>query len=68
MRLNEDVSSAVQPPTWSAKVDGLIGHALLGMAFGSPVKRLMLAKLLEQDHRQMGRPSQRSRGTAPEPG
>ncbi len=27
-------------------------HALLGIAFGLPVERLMLAKLLEQDHRQ----------------
>ena len=27
-------------------------HALLGIAFGLPVERLMLAKLYEQDHRQ----------------
>ena len=52
MRLNKGVSAAVQPPTWSAKVDRLSRHALLGIALGLPVERLMLAKLLEQDHRQ----------------
>ena len=31
-------------------------HALLGIALGLPVERLMLAKLLEQDHRQQAWP------------
>ena len=36
-------------------------HALLGVALGLAVERLMLAKLLEQDHRQ-------KTGTGPAPG
>ena len=46
-------------------------HAFLGVTFGLAVERLMLPKLLEQDHRQQagaGPAPGRSRGTATAPG
>ena len=47
------------------------GHAFAGVALGLAVERLMLAELLEQDHRQQAGagPASRDRhGTAPAPG
>ena len=48
--MNKGISAAMQPPTWSARVDRLTGTPCV--ALGLPVERLMLAKLLEQHHRQ----------------
>src|SRR5674476_1107769 len=52
MRLSKGVSATVHPPTWSAKGRQTDRHALLGVAFGLAVERLMLPKLLEQNHGQ----------------
>ena len=50
--LEQRRSTAAQAPTWSARVDRLKRHAFAGVALGLAVQRLMLAELLEQDHRQ----------------
>ena len=55
----------------SASVDRLKRHAFAGVALGLAVERLMLAVLLEQDHRQQagaGPASGDRHGTAPAPG
>ena len=50
-----------QAPTWSARVDRLDRHALARIALGLAVQRLMLAELLEHDHRQQARPGPAAR-------
>ena len=50
---------AAQAPTWSASVERLSSTPSLAIALRLPVQRLVLAELLEQDHRQQvpARPS-----------
>ena len=54
-------STVVQAPTWSASVDTLEIDAFAGIALALPVQRLMLAELLEQDHRQQVRAGKAAR-------
>ncbi len=54
-------SAVVQAPTWSANVETLRLDPLAGEAVALPVQRLMLAKFVEQDHRQKVRPGKAAR-------
>ena len=50
MRSKIGASTPTQAPTWSASVDRFNGTPS-GRSAGPTVERLMLAELLEQDHR-----------------
>ena len=54
-------SAAAQAPTWSASVDKAQVDAFARVALALPVQRLMLAELLEQDHRQKARSGKAAR-------